>query len=159
MVVQVWHRWLVHGTVPADESWSSVPVSVYVLVILMEHWVLASLPLTVRVRHWWALWKNAADVPVEKIWIVAQCLHVKRVVVHNNRSIRLQTTANTSNHEVHDVEVSDPATGVKILDWKLTNCPQTESNSHLSTRCVVSVIEIRSIHWSRHFFHLSLWEP
>lgn len=116
MVVEVWHRWLVHGTVPADEAWSSVPVSVHVLVILMEHWVLSSLPLAVRVWHWWALWKHAADVPVEEVWVVAQSLHVERVVVQDDWSVRLETTADASDHEVHDVEVGNPATGVKILD-------------------------------------------
>ena len=87
MIVKVWHRGLVHGTVPADEARSSVSVSVHILVVLMEHWVLSSLPLAVRVWHWWALWKNAADVPVEEIWVVTESLHVKGMIVQDNWSV------------------------------------------------------------------------
>ena len=117
MVIKVWHHRLVHGTIPLDISWSSIPVSVYVLVILMEDWVLAGSPLTVCIWDWWALWKNAAYTPVKEIWIVCESLHVKRVIVQDNWTIMLHTTAKTSDNEVHDVEVGNPATCVETLDW------------------------------------------
>ena len=70
VVVQIWHHWLTHGTIPLDVSWSSVPVSVDILVVLVEDWVLAGSPLAVCIWNWRVLWKNAAHCPVEEVWVV-----------------------------------------------------------------------------------------
>ena len=81
------------------------------------------------------------------------------MVVKDYWTIALQTTANTSDNEVHDVEISDPTASVEILDRKFTNCPQTQCDSDLSPACVVGIVEIRSVHWSSNFFHFASWEP
>ena len=159
IVVKVWHHWLVHGTIPLDVSWSSVPVSIDVLVVLMEDWVLTSPPFAVCIWNWWALWQDAADVPIEEVWVVAQCLHVEGVIVQHNRAVAVETTANSSDNEVHDIEVGDPATCVEILDWQFTNEPQAESNSELGASGVIGKVEVRSVHWPCHFFHFASWEP
>ena len=125
----------------------------------MEHWVLASLPFAVRIWNWWALWKNTADIPVEEVRVVAQSLHVQCVIVQHNWSVALQPTADTSDDEVHDVEVGDPASSIKVLDRQLTDCPQTKSDSNLGTGGVVSIVEVGSVCRSSHFFHLSFREP
>ena len=89
----------------------------------MEDWVLAGLPLTVRVWNWWGLWKNASQRPVHEVWVVCQCLCMHGMVVQNNWTVTQHTTTNTPDNEVHAVEVGNPAACVEILDWKLTDKP------------------------------------
>ena len=87
----------------------------------MEDWVLTSPPLAVCIWDRWALWQDAAHVPVEQVWIVAQCLHVECVIVHDNWTVVLHTLTETSNDEVHDVEVGDSTASVEILDGQFTD--------------------------------------
>ena len=125
----------------------------------MEDWVLTSPPLAVCIWNWWALWQHAAQCPVEQVWVVAQRLHVEGVIVHDNWAVVLHALAETSDDEVHDVEVGNPAARVEILDGQLTDQPETKPDSELSTTSVVSIVEVRSVDWSRHLFHLASWEP
>lgn len=87
----------------------------------VENWVLACPPLAMCIRNRRVLWKNSGNVPVEQIWVVSKCFCVKGMIVHNNRSVALQTTAETSYNEVNNPSVGDPATHVEILDWQFTN--------------------------------------
>ena len=81
------------------------------------------------------------------------------MIVHNNRSVALQTTAKTSYNEVNNPSVGDPATHVEILDWQFTNDSQTQEASNLSAGSIVSPIEIRSVDRSGNFLHFSAGEP
>ena len=72
------------------------------------------------------------------------------VVVHHDGAVVQQTSAETSDHEIHTVEVGDPATGVEVLDRQLTDHEQAEGNSHLRPGGVVSVVEVRPVCWSVH---------
>ena len=151
---------MTHGTVPLDASWSSVPVSVDVLMILMIHWVLGCLPLAVRVRHGWVLWQHSADNPLCKIWVVKECLRMHLVVVHHNGTVVQQTTSKTSDNKVHAVEVCNPATGIKVLYWKLTDYKESKCNSNLGSGCVVSEVPVRFISWSADSVEtFAPWEP
>ena len=140
--MQVWHDWLVHGTVPLDVSWSSVSISVDILVVLMIHWVLGRSPLAVRVGHWWVLWENSADDPLSEIWVVEQCLGVHLMIIHHDWTVMQKTTAKTSDDEVHAVEVCNPATGVEILYWELTDHEETKSNSNLGPGGIICEVEV-----------------
>ena len=90
--------------------------------ILMEDWGLSSSPLSVCIWKRWVLWENLSDVPEEEIWVVDQCLGVEGVVIEEDRSSSAHNTSSQSlGHEVYDVEVSNPASDVEVLDWKLSD--------------------------------------
>ena len=72
VIVQEWHHWLVHRTVPLDISWLSISVSVDVLMVLMVHWLLAGSPFTVSIWNWGVLWKDTSQSPVHEIWMIHQ---------------------------------------------------------------------------------------
>ena len=141
-VHKVWHDWLVLRTVPRNVSWLSDSVSVAGLVVLMEHWLLSSSPLSVGVWNWRVLWENSADVPPEQVWVVQQGSRVELMVVENNWSLVSQTSAESLGHEDDQVEVSEPASDVEVLDWKLSDDSQTKEASKLSSGGVVSPVPI-----------------
>ena len=111
--------------------------------VLMEHWLLSRSPLSVGVWHWRVLWKNSADVPPEQVWVVQQGSGVELVVVENNWSLISQTSAESLGHEDDQVEISEPASDVEVLDWELSNDSQTKEASELSSGGVVSPVPIR----------------
>jgi hypothetical protein len=159
VVVHVRHDGLVHGTIPSNIARSSESVSVDVLVSHVEHWVLASSPLSVCIRNWGVLWQNTGDVPVEKVWVVCECFGVQSVVVHEDWAIVFKTTAKTLDNEHCNPAVSKENTSIEILDRKFTDNEETKHAADLSSACVVSPVEIRSIDWSCNFLHLAAREP
>ena len=159
VVVKVWHHWLVHGTVPLHEPWVSVSVSVHVLVVLVEHWVLASSPLAVCVWDWWVLWKHTGESPVHQVWVVRQSLGVELMVPEHQRSVVHETTTASLDDVIDNPGIGDTASGVEVLDWELTDGQEPEKNSELGLGGVVSEVEIRLVGWSLHFSHLTFWEP
>ena len=84
--------------------------------ILMVDWCLSCSPFSVGIGNRWVLGENSGNVPVEEVWIVDQSLGVNTMVVHNNWSVVLETSTETSDHEVHNPSVSDPASDIEILD-------------------------------------------
>ena len=159
MVVHEGHHRLVHGTIPLDVAWLSESVPVGVLVVLMVDWVLASLPLTVSIRNGRVSWQDTSQVPVEQVRVVSQGLHVDGVVVHHDWTVVGETTGESTNDKPANVEVSDPASDVEVLDGEFTDDSETESNSQLSAGGVVSVIEVGLESGACDFIHLSLREP
>ena len=125
----------------------------------MEHWVLACSPLAMRIGNWRVLGKDTTDIPVKQIWVVSKCLCVDSMIVHNDWTIVLKTTANTANDEVDAPSVSKSATGIEVFNWQLTDDGESKEASHLSTSGVVGPVEIGSVNWSGNFFHLAAWEP
>ena len=95
LVDEVGHDWLVHGTVPLDVSWSSVSISVDILVVPMIHWVLGRSPLAVRVGHWWVLWESSSQVPPKEIWVVLKSSLVESMIVGYQWSGVSQTSSKT----------------------------------------------------------------
>lgn len=81
------------------------------------------------------------------------------VVVHHDRSVALQTTAESTNHKVNYPPISQPASDVEIFYWKLSYNNEAENTAELCTWGIVSPVKIWAINWSRDFFHLSFWEP
>lgn len=159
VVVHEWHHWLVHGAVPLHEAWVSVSIPVHILMVLVIDWLLASPPLTVGIGHWWVSWENTGGHPLAKVWMVSQCLGVEGVIPHHNWTVVSQTTTSTSNNVVHDPGVGKSNTSVEVLDWKLTNGEESESNSELSSGSVVSEVEVGLVGWSGDLLALSSWEP
>lgn len=159
VVVQVGHDGLVHSTVPLHVSGLSESVSVHVLVVLMVHGVLSGSPLSVGIGHGRVGGQNPAQVPVEKVGVVSQGLRVLGVVVQHDGSGVTETSTDTTEDEEDDPTVSQPASSVEALDGELTNEPETDGTSELGTGGVVGPVEIRSVHGSSNFLHVSSGEP
>jgi len=159
MVVHVWHDRLVHGTIPLHVAWVSVSVPVAVLVVLMEHRLLTSLPLAVSIRNRWVGRQHASDVPVEQLRVVGERLRVESVVVQEDRSVPAETTADTSHDEVHNPNIGQTAANVEVSDGQFTDSQKTKKAAQLSARGVVGLIEVRAIDRACHLGHLALREP
>lgn len=86
LVQKVWHDWLRSRSVPSNVSGLSIPVSVYSSVVLMEHWVLSGLPLSVHVREGSCLWRSSSQVPDCQVRVVQERLHVEGMVIETKRS-------------------------------------------------------------------------
>ena len=125
----------------------------------VEHWLLSGLPLAVGVGHWGVLGQNAGHIPEEKVWIVGQGLCVKRMVVHHDGPVALEATAESSNHEVNNPAISQPAADVEIFNWQFTDHHEAEHATKLGSRCVVGPVEVRAVDGSGDFFHLALGKP
>lgn len=126
VVVHVRHHGLVHAAVPLYETRVTVSVAVTVLVVLMEYGLLASHPLAMSIGHWGVGRKNAGDVPVEQVGVVSKRLGIESMVVQNDRSVVTETTANTTDNEVHNPHVGKTHTHIEVLNWQFTNSHQTE---------------------------------
>ena len=159
VVVQKWHDWLVHGTVPLHVSWVSVSVSVHILMVLMVDWVLACSPLAVSIWNWWVSWQHASHCPLEQVWVVNQSLGVPLMVPEDNWAVMAETTTTTSDAVVDDPEVGESATSVEVLDWELTDGKESEDDSQLSLSGNCGPVEVRLEDWSGDFSELTLWEP
>ena len=134
-------------------------VTIHVLVILVIDWSLASSPLTVRIGHGWVLGKNAADRPVEQIWVVHQSLGVEGMIVQDNGSIAAETAADTPNDEVADPAVSQPAPHVEVFDGELANDGEAEEDTKLCPGGVVRPVEVRLVGGSRDHAQIVSGEP
>ena len=130
VIVHERHHRLVHGTIPLNVARLSESVAVDILVRQMEHWVLASLPLTVGIRYRRVLGEYSGQIPVEQVRVVSESLHVDTVIVHNNGAVVGETTTESTDNKPADVEVSNPAPNVEVLDGELTNDSQTRLLCH-----------------------------
>ncbi len=159
VVVQEWHHWLVHRTVPLHISWLSVSVPVHVLMVLVEDWLLSGPPLSVGIWDWWVLWQHVAQGPVDQIWVVHQCLRVEWVIVKHDWTVKQKSTATSSDAVVDDEGVGESASGVEVLDWELTDGEKSEDDSHLGLGGVAGHVEVRLVGWSGDLSALASWEP
>lgn len=159
VIVKERHDWLVHSSIPLYISWFSESVSVHILVILVEHWVLSGSPFSVCIWSWWVLWQDSAATPIEQVWVVCECLSVNAVIVHDKWSVESETSTKTTNYEVNNPSVSNPASSIEAFNWEFTNDQETENTSSLSSSGVVGPVEIRSVDWSGDFVHFTTWEP
>ena len=157
--MHVGHSWLVHAAIPSDVAWAAVSVAVHVLVVLMEHRVLASTPLAVCIRNWRILGKNTGEIPVEQVGVVHQGLGMKSVVVHHDGSVAPETSSATTEDEICDPTVGEANTNVEAFNWEFTNGEETKKASDLSTRGVIGPVEIGPVNWSGNFLHLAAGEP
>jgi hypothetical protein len=71
-----------------------------------------------------------------------------------------ETSAETTQHEVHEPSVSQPASYIEVLDGKLSNEEETEQAAELSAASIVSPVEVRTIYWAGdHALHVVAGEP
>lgn len=128
--------------------------------VLMVDGSLSSSPLSVSIGKRGVLGKNLGQVPEEEIWVVHQGLGVECVIVHDDGSGCLKTSAKTSANKVDDPGVSQPASDVETLDGEFSDHEQTESASQLCSRGIVSPVEVTLVDWSGdNVVHLVSLEP
>ena len=84
---EVWHDWVVHGTIPCNVSWHSHSVPVASTMVLVEDWSLSSSPLSVSIWNWWISWQNTAHIPPEEVWIVEKSALMEPMVIEHNWSL------------------------------------------------------------------------
>ena len=150
--MHVWHDWLVHGTIPLYVPRLSETEAIDVLVVLMEHGLLACLPLTVSIRLRSSLGQLSTEIPPKEVWIVHKSLGVNTVVIHNKRTVGKETAANASQTEVSDPAICKTNSHIERLNWELSNDKETESNTKLSTCGIVSPVEVGLVSWAYYIF-------
>ena len=84
---------MVHRSVPRHISGLSEPVSVHVLVVLMEDGGLSHSPLSVGVLHRGVLRQNSCQVPEIQVWHVDERLSIVLVIVKHKGSLVPQTSS------------------------------------------------------------------
>ena len=141
-VDHVGHDRLALRAVPRNVSGLSESVSVGGSVILVIDGGLSGSPLSVSVGARWVSGQNLSQVPVEEIWVVDQGLGVQGVVVQHDGARVSETSAETTQHEVHEPSVSQPASYIEVLDGKLSNEEKTQKATYLSASSVVGPVEI-----------------
>ena len=94
--------------------------------VLVIDWSLASSPLAVRIGYRWVLWENTSDAPVKEVRMVNQRLGIEGVIVEDQGTVVSETASNTSDHEVTDPAVCEPAPHVEVLDGELTDDSEAE---------------------------------
>ena len=125
LVHEVWHDWLVHGSIPWDVSWLSHSVSVTGLVVLMEYWSLSSSPFLVVIWNWRVSWQHSSQIPPEQVWVVQQCSRIEFLIVEYNWSSESKTSSESLGDEIVDVEIGQPASNIEVLNWELSNNSKT----------------------------------
>lgn len=136
------HGRLVHGTVPRDVSWLSESVSVHILVVLMVDGVLSGSPFAVCIGYWRVLGHNSGSVPEEQIGVVDQSLGMHGVVIHDKGSVVFKTTTESSYQEEGNPRPSESYSHVEVANRELTDGPESNKASDLSTGSVVSEVNI-----------------
>lgn len=159
VIVQVGHDWLVLGTVPLNVARLAHSVPVHILVVLMIDGSLSCAPFAVCIGNGWVLGEDASDGPVEEIWVVDESLGVEGVIVKHKRAIVTKTTADTSNDEVADPSVGQPASNIEVFDGEFANDSESEKNANLSACGVVSPVEVGLVSRSSDHGKIVLGEP
>ena len=132
----------IKSLIPRHVSWLSNSVSVASLVVLMKYRLLSGSPLSVGIWNWRVLWENSAHIPPEEIWVVQQGSCVELMVVEDDWSLISQTSSESLRHKDDQVEVSQPASNIEILNRELSDDSQTKKASELSSGGVVSPVPI-----------------
>lgn len=159
VVVQVGHDWLILRTVPLNVARLAHSVPVHILVVLVIDWCLSCAPLSVRIGHGRVLGENTSDSPVEKVWIVDEGLGIEGVIVQHKGAVVTETTTDTSDDEVANPAVGQPATDIEVLDGQLTDDSEAEKHANLSSSRVVSPVEVRLVGRSSDHAQILLGEP
>ena len=159
-VHEVWHDWLVLGTVPWHVSGLSHSVPIAGPVVLMVYWVLPNSPLEMGIWNRWVLRKDSSQVPPKQVWVVVQGSLVDEVIVHGDWSLVSEASANTVTHEEVQVSPCEPASHIEVLNWKLSDSEQSQHASDLTSGGVVGPVEVRFASRSGdEIVKLVSWEP
>ena len=87
----------------------------------MIDWSLSGSPLSVSIWNRGALRKYSGQSPVEEIWIIDECFGVDWLVVHDNGSGILKTSAESLHHEKDDPCICQPASDIEVLDGEFSD--------------------------------------
>ena len=159
VIVQVGHDWLVLGTVPLNVARLAHSVPVHILVVLMIDGSLSCAPFAVCIGNGWVLGEDTSDGPVEEVWVVDESLGVEGVIVKHKRAIVTKTTAYTSDDEVADPSIGQPASNIEVLDGEFANDSESEKDANLSTCGVVGPVEVGLVGRSSDHAKVVLGEP
>ena len=159
VVVQVGHDWLVLGTVPLNVARLAHPVPVHILVVLVIDGSLSGAPFAMGIRHGWVLRENAGDSPVEQVWVIDESLGVEGVIVQHNGAVVTETTTDTTDDEIADPSVGQPAANIEVLDGQFTDHGESEEDAELGARGVVGPVEVRLVGGARDHGQVLLGEP
>ena len=85
---------------------------------------------------------------------------MESVIVEYNWSLISKSSTNTLGDKEHHVCVSNPASNVEVLDWKLSDYSKSKQDSNLCFSGIVSPVPIRCFSWSGDdFVYFVAWEP
>lgn len=116
--------------------------------VLVVHRCLSGSPLSVGIGARRVSGKDLGHVPEEQIWVVDQRLSVESVIVHHNGARVAETSAKTTENEVSDPGIGEPASHVEVLNGKLSNEQETEEAAYLSASCVVGPVKVGAVNWA-----------
>jgi hypothetical protein len=159
VVVQVGHDWLVLGTVPLNVARLAHPVPVHILVVLVIDGSLSCAPFAVCIGHRWVLGENASDSPVEQVWVIDESLGVEGVIVQHNWAVVTETATDTTDDEIADPSVGQPAANIEVLDGQFTDHSESEEDANLSSGGVVGPVEVGLVSRSGDHAQILLGEP
>jgi len=120
---------------------------------------LSGSPLSVCIGDRRVLRKDSSDSPVEQIRVVHKGLGIECVVVENNRTVVTETTTNTSDDEIADPAISEPAANIEVLDRELSDYSQAEKYANLSASGVVSPVKVGLVSGTSDHGKISSREP
>ena len=87
----------------------------------VENRVLTGSPLAMSIGNWRVLGQHAGHRPVEQVRVVGKSLSMERMVVQADGSVVAETLAECPHDKVGDPDVGETTTGVKVLDWQLSD--------------------------------------
>lgn len=141
-VVEVWHNWLTHGSIPRHVSWLSVPVPVDILMVLVENRSLQGPPLQASISGVGVLCDDLAQTPVEEVGVVLEWPHEEFMVVEHGGSLGEESSAHVLHQEVKHIEMHDPRPNVKRLHGQLPDQQVAKSHSEFASLGVGSLVEV-----------------
>ena len=158
--MEVGHNWLILRSIPRNISWSSLSVSVASLVILMEHGVLPGSPLSVSIGDGRVSGEDTGKIPPVQVGVVKESTGVETLVVAHHWSLISEATADSLGPEEDNPAVDEPASGVEVLDWELSDDQEAEEAADLGAGGVASPVVVRSGTGSNvHLLSLATGEP
>ena len=96
LVDEIWHDWLIHGTIPWHVSRLSHSVSIAGTMVLVEDWRLSGAPLAMSIWNRRIARQYSCKIPPEQVWVVQKSPLMESVVVEYNRSLVSQSSSNTT---------------------------------------------------------------
>lgn len=154
----VWHGRLVHWSIPWNVSWLSQSVSVTILMVLVEYWLLLFSPLEMSTWKRWVSSRDTTELHPEQVWVVIEC-SVSPMMTCKTKTIALDTSS-SGTQNVSYVEVCDGTSRIEALDWQFSD--HEHSNSQSKPHFIGEPILVKGGSLTRsdeNFIVFISWEP
>jgi hypothetical protein len=125
----------------------------------VENRVLTGSPLAMSIGNWRVLGQHAGHRPVEQVRVVGKSLSMERMVVQADGAVVAETLAECPHDKVGDPDVGETTTGVKVLDWQLSDESKAQEAADLSSGGVVGPVKVRLVDGSCDLLHFATREP